>query len=523
MTTPEIDVCANRPTARWLDSKFVVRPIQAGDPLPFNEIDDGRTYAPLVNGLERFFTETASAIDWRYGAQEFRDMVNDALFLNTLLDIALLQSDPPWDEKILERFNTPELEEMHLSFLGYGFGGSFRSAISQPDNYSAVATLHKRLFGDLPDMMDIDRKLPLGGQFGQFMEDRLMPNLLRLLKGGTFGQIRIKSDEKDVVFKGVMVRKSGKPETVVAVRFVRYVHLTALEVRLSDVREKADPRFPDITIHVTNYERDLRVGPQMPRSMNTLVPLYSYSKAEEGYSTLYDSSTVHSQQWMVLSNGQFNEMRANFEHPEVIDEPIYRSIEEALHAGLRAIAEKTQHLGEYCDPNTSVPIGKLLSGNWWVRYRKELLMLLKDKKTEQDVFNRENKFLNSEILRLFMRLNDFDSELFLRMAIPMGIMDALEPGLRRLIYGYGYMVYGPSFSFSKPECVDTAITMFCLQFPSWHARDSRDFYDIKRPELLGSQRLLRLLEVYRKQRKIPIEGPLANLRTWLYSAQPYKI
>ncbi|MFC1646780.1 hypothetical protein ACFL1A_00720 [Patescibacteria group bacterium] len=170
-----------------------------------------------------------------------------------------------------------------------------------------------------------------------------------------------------------------------------------------------------------------------------------------------------------------------------------------MHAGLRAIAERLQHLGKYkstglyVNSENDMPINELLRGNWWKAYRKELLSLLYFQKTEENAHGQRRLFLESEIIKLTHRLADFNFSLFLRMAVPMGIMDALAPKFRKIVFDNGYMMYGPKFSFNKPYMVDTAITIFCLQYPSWEASKNEERWRIKKPEHLGSHFLNQLI------------------------------
>lgn len=498
-----VEALASRPQARWLmpSPNNALKSLD-GDPFPFSpEGDHGMYYASLEEGMKGFFLSRAREIDWRYGDQRFHMMVDDALFLNRLLSVALFEAQPLWDETLMDRLHTPRLEDEQLQFMGYGFGGSFRAAIASPERYGAVARVHQRLLGRLPDMMDMDRKLPLAEAFEPLLTERLLPAFLRELVGH-YEQIPIDPADSDIVFQGVMSRSADDhtPQSLVIVRIVRYVQKTVLEVRLSDVRNDSS-RFPDFTIHMTNYERDLRVGPQMPASMNTVIPLYFYGDAQEGHSHLSDQDAVDSLEWMVVPAAEWDKMRKSFVHPEVIAEPIYQTTEEAVHAGLRAIAERMQHLGVYQDPNVTIPLSELLYGDWWIRYREELLGLLRDKKTELSVLGRENGFLTSEIQKLYTRLLDFDAELFFRMAVPMGIMDALEPDFHDLLSHYGYMLYESSFSFGDPEHVDCAITLCMLQYPLWRGRIGKEAWRIIRPDVLGSEAFFTILAAYKERKK----------------------
>jgi hypothetical protein len=516
MSNPEIGF-VNDPYARWLKPADETLRVKRGDPLPFLEKNNNSSlvFASVDDGLRNFFHFTAEHIDWRLGDIRFDEMIGDALYVNSLLDIAIQMGKPKWDTGLLEQFHTPQLEKDRLRFLGYGVGGSFRAAgIAAPDNYAAVAKIHQKLYGDKPDMMDIDRKLPLAESLDTLL-DRVLPPLIDMVSGNTHEQIAIDPTDKDVVFKGVIrVSPDGVPESVVTVRIVRYVHISVLEVRLTDIR-KTEFRFPDFTIHVSRYEKDLRNGKQMPASMNTLIPLYRYVDAEDGFSELSGGETIHSCQWMALQKSDFDMLRnETFVHPEVILCPEdFQTVEEALHAGLRAIAEKLQHLGAYKD--TWVPYKELLYGDWWKQYRKELLKLLHTNKTEVTVHGRKNEFLFDEIIKLYERLNDYDSVSFLQMAVPMGIMDALEPGLRKILHGYGYMLAGPKFTFANRSLVDGAITLFVLQYPAWRARLARELYEINTPEGSGSKHYATLYEIYRKNKHMRIRGPLKEIRHWI--------
>jgi len=510
----------NSPDARWLmPEKGRFASIKSGDPLPFLDRDNPDVvFAPLRDELKHFFTHTAEGIDWRYGAEEFRQAVDDILYINTLMDFAIINSKPRWDTTLITDLKTPEMNDSSLEFVGYGSGGSFRAAISGPDNYSAVAELHKRLFGDMPDMMDIDRKLPVTDPFDPFLRERLAPAVIRLLStGDTFNTLPILPEDKGVMFKEVMrlSNTDGTPQSVVSVRVVQYVSKTVLEVRLSDIRKGNEPRTPDFTIHVTSYEKSLRIGPQMPTSINTIIPLYYFSGDEIGYSQISQGVRVNNSQWMALSTEHFAKARKDFEYPEVITDPTYATTEEALHAGLRAIAEKTQHLEGRAQTHGDISLSELLKGDWYVKYRKSLRKLFRKRKTEMSVFGRENRFLTSEILRLFNRLSDYDAETFLRMAVPMGIMDVLEPGFKHVIEDYGHMLNGPAFSHADPFMVDWAIKTFAWHCHLLKGRSSRDVYDINKPELLGSIRFLNFMGRYRKLRKMRTRGPMKDVRFWL--------
>ncbi len=522
-----VETGVNAPVAFWiLPEERYAASSQTGDQLQFlAEGESSLVYAPLQDELRTYFNHMALEIDLGYGNKKFDHMVDDALFLNTLLDLAILKSKPRWNSRLLTQFETPMLEANNLEFTGWGNGGSFRAAISGPEQYTVVAKLHKKLFRDLPDMMDIDRKLPLSEPLGSLLENRVLPALLNenMLAGHIFEKVSIKSNDKDIVFCGIMeLDDEDKPQTMVTVRHVRYVHKSVLEIRLSDISD--DPlKLPDFTIHLTDYERDFRVGPQMSDSMNGLIPTYFYPEATEGYTGLPRVKSFRSSQWIALPIQTYLHMQADFVHPENIKEPKYQTIEEAVHAGLRAIAEKTQHLGAYRKTNQQVPLGELLYGDWWVKYKTELLSLFQEKKTEQAVFGRENKFLTSEIVRLFTRLNDYDSQLFLRMAVPLGIMDVLVPEFGSCVEGFGKLIFGENFSIHNTVMTDVAVTVFYMRYPSPRARVEHELYTIKEPNLLGSQVLLQVLDAYRKQNHSTSETPLSYIMTWLFSAGPYKI
>jgi hypothetical protein len=482
---------ANDPLAFWIKAGDISYGSNSGDRLPFAENPNtGLCFAPLKKGIADYFRRVGSEIDWRYGCEHFRKSVDDIVYCNVLLDLAIIGSHPQWNREQLAGLNIPLEHLDSLEFTGLGFGNSFRSAISAPDNLSANAVVNKRLFHTLSDTMDIDRKLPITGSFSQLLRQKLIPGLLGYMD--VDAEFPLEGEPEAIKFRGVMRTNvdTGLPESIVTVRLVEYEHISALEIRISDVSTE-DPPNPDFTIHLTNLERDLRVGPQMPTSMNTLIPLYHFNGDEYGY-TRVNGRSIETAQWMVLPQAAYEAYRHRFRNPEVIAQPEYATAEEAVHAGLRAIAERLQHLGKYKNDRSVVPFEELLRETWWRDYRKELLSLIYFKKTEESVLGRRNRFLETEIVKLYSRLADFDRLNFLRMAVPMGIIDALEPSLKFLIGGaYGRMFYGPGFTFNNPHMVDTAIWGYCSELTSAVIRFRDDLSKTTEKRFLGSYNLSR--------------------------------
>ncbi len=516
------------PAASWFvpDQKMFGQP-HAGDPLPFlAENKSEYLFAPLADGLKNYFSYHGTEIDWRYQGKEFDQTVRDILYLNAKLDVALHASHPNWDQSVLKDFCVPNLDTYNLVFTGFGSGGSFRAAISQPENYAGVAKLHQRWLGYMPDMFDIDRKLPLHDSFQSLLDNGLLSTYVGFVSKDLIDEILPISPEeerKGIVCKGVM----GK--SIVTVGVLHLPHeKSILEVRLSDNRNLDDPidelLFPDFTIHMTDYTPeapgDLRVGHQLPASMSDIhIPLYLNYDADYFLTQVTPNLIIGTEQWMSLPIRAFLKMQETFEHPEVIERPVYASIEEALHAGLRAIAEKMQHLGAYGrdTDHSIIPLSQLLHGDWWIKYREELLSLTRLEKTERQVNGRPNLFLQSEIRTLYTRLTDCDARLFLRMAVPMGMIEVLAPEFYEIMYGFGHMFYGTAFSFANPVHVDNAIQIFAMTYLPPDQVRSDNLYRIEGVDLFGSQRFSSLLRVYRKNMNIPMDGPVHELKELIHS------
>ncbi len=518
--------------AMWLgkEKKVLASPELKGDPLPALE-KHNNTYlcASVEDSLSHYFRLTAQEIDDEYVEDKhFQSMVTDLLFLSTLLDALILKSKPVWDKDVLEQFNPPHFEDKNLEFAGYLCGGSGRAVISSPENYAAVAKLYLK-FGVMPDMMDIDKKLPLSGEsFKSLVQSNLAPFLVELLSGYVKEVLPIEPEQKGIVFRGLMgpAQDGEAPRSLLTIRVIEYVNKTVLEIRLSDICQDLElKKSPDFTLHLSNYEPDLRNGPQMPQSMNSIVPIFASKQAEEGFSETQGGNKISSLEWLILSGPQWTNLQETFKYPEIIKNPQYHTIEEALHAGLRAIAEKTQHLRLYKDfSGPEIPFEELLHGDWWLNYQKKLLSLFHENKTEGSVLGRENEFLTSEIIKLFTRLCDYDARLFLRMAFPMGILEVLEPEFKDLVKVYGQILVGSSFLFADTDVADAAIRLFSLQFPSAKARNVDDHKYVTNnyriyPDHLGGQVMLKLLDENRILRGGEINGPVKNLRTLLHSTK----
>ncbi len=422
--------------------------------------------ASVDDVIKDYLMHLGYQIDPELNIRKFSEMVDQLSIVNTNFLHTVRISSADWDAELLDKLDYPARMDGY-EFTGLGFGNCFRAAVSMPENYAVISRVQIKLFGTPTEVMDVDYKLPIRGSFLEYMNGNFLPNFLSQIAEvcdgtGTFG------NDSGIVFTGMM------DKTRVTLNMINLPHISALEIRLHDTKKKSTN--PDMTIHVTKYQKDARVGDHMPQSLNNAVlPVY--------INTRYQNAEI------VIKEMRLKDLQEMYKHPEIIDHPEHAgSMELLLLSGLRAIAEKMQHMKPEDYSRVGPKFMDILYGDWWKKYKEVLLDYA------QNHVSNSNDFMEGEIVSLFIKLNDFRSDVFLRMAYQMGIMDVLFPEFSVHVYNCGYMHNGPDFHYANPEQMDYAIYLYTTFNSTFLECIKADEDDLDDPRQLGSVVLMEDLE-----------------------------